>query len=64
MIGRSAPAIVVQADRFDLHRCRCPTRLILDAQFLGTFQLALFPYELDGRRARRPRVDQHIVRRR
>lgn len=39
------PAIVQQADRFDLLRCRCPVCLVLDAQHPGEgFQLALFPY--------------------
>lgn len=39
------PAIIAQADRFDLLRCRCPVCLLLDARYpTEGFQLALFPY--------------------
>ncbi len=38
-------AIVQQADRFELLRCRCPECLTLDAAHPREgFQLALFPY--------------------
>mgnify|MGYP000028130580 CR=1 FL=1 len=38
-------AIVQQADRFELLRCRCPECLALDALHPREgFQLALFPY--------------------
>ncbi|WP_156397428.1 MULTISPECIES: hypothetical protein [unclassified Sphingomonas] len=48
-----APAIVIQADRFELLRCRCPVCLLLDARYPAEgFQLALFPY----RPARRERA--------
>lgn len=57
------PAIVQQADRFELARCRCPTCLVLDGMFPGAFQLALFPYVRMGK-PRTPRVAQHIVVRR
>jgi mRNA-degrading endonuclease toxin of MazEF toxin-antitoxin module len=41
----SRPAIVIQADRFELLRCRCPVCMVLDARYPGEgFQLALFPY--------------------
>jgi hypothetical protein len=42
---KPAPSIVIQADRFDLLRCRCPVCLVLDGRYPNEgFQLALFPY--------------------
>lgn len=39
------PAIVVKADIFELHRCRCPECLQLDVMYPGQgFQLAFWPY--------------------
>jgi hypothetical protein len=47
MIPLSRPAIVIQADRFELARCRCPRCLALDALYPNEgFQLALFPYRV------------------
>lgn len=41
------PAIVAEADPFDLNRCRCPLCLRLDARYpVEGFQLALFPYRM------------------
>lgn len=46
---RPVAAIVQQANRFDLLRCRCPVCLGLDAAHPGeAFQLALFPYRPTG----------------
>lgn len=43
-------AIVRQADRFELLRCRCPECLMLDRAFpLSGYQLALFPYRIARR---------------
>lgn len=53
---KPAPAIIIQADRFDTLPCRCPLCLVLDARYPGEgFQLALFPY--------RPAVSRREVRR-
>ncbi|QTH19690.1 hypothetical protein HRJ34_15710 [Rhizorhabdus wittichii] len=50
-----ASAIVIQADRFDLLRCRCPVCLLLDARYPAEgFQLALFPYRPAQVARRRP----------
>lgn len=39
------PAIIVQAERFDVLRCRCPECLRLDALYPNEgYQLALFAY--------------------
>lgn len=49
----SPPAIIQQANVFDLQRCRCPRCAILDARFPDQgFQLALFPYRMQ----RRPKI--------
>ncbi len=51
------PAIIIQASRFDILRCRCPVCMVLDARYPGEgFQLALFPYRIvpAERRSSRP----------
>jgi len=46
--------IIIQADRFDLLRCRCPVCLVLDARYpTEGFQLALLPYRPARREGRR-----------
>jgi hypothetical protein len=58
-------AIIQQADRYELLRCRCPLCLALDAQFpTQGFQLALFRFMPATGPLRVPRVDKHVVPRR
>lgn len=65
MIALSASGFVIQADRFELARCRCPMCLVLDVQFPHQgYQLALFPYRPVAGGTRTPRAGNHIVRRR
>jgi hypothetical protein len=46
------PAIIIQADRFELLRCRCPECRVLDARFPAEgFQMALFPYRIQTKPA-------------